>query len=57
VNIETGFLTIAHNLKKLHVKMQSPRISLPSPLKNPPNCAQIIPIYHQMELFEEKVRV
>lgn len=57
VNIETGFLVIAHNLKKLHAKRQSHRISLPSPLKNPPSCAQIIPIYHQMELFEEKQRV
>jgi len=56
VNIETGLLVIAHNLKKLWVNREIPRIPMPNPLKNPPNQAAIVPILPQLELKWEKLR-
>lgn len=56
VNIETGLLVIAHNLKKMWTNRKNPRISTPNPLKNPPNSAAIIPILPQMKADLEKLR-
>jgi len=56
VNTETGLLVIAHNLKKLWVNREIPRIPMPNPFKKPPNQAAIVPISSQMELKWEKLR-
>lgn len=56
VNIETGLLVIAHNLKKLWVNREIRRIPMPNPFKKPPNQAAIVPISYQMELKWEKLR-
>ena len=56
VNTETGLLVIAHNLKKLWVNREVPRIPMPNPFKKPPNQAAIVPFSSQIELKWEKLR-
>jgi len=56
VNIETGLLVIAHNLKKYAVNKQAIRISMPIPFDHPPNCSPSGQINPQLELYFEKLR-